>query len=278
MKNIVIPTDFSDNAWDAIRYAIKLYDDISARFYILNTFKENTSISRISNEGNTSNYKLQEEESIKGLTKIQNHLDNYLLNDNHEYKTVSRKGHLLSTLKHMVSTKNIDIIVMGTTGAKGAHEMFIGSNAVKVIKGIDLCPVLIVPKNYILNELKNITLAIDLKKNFGVFELNSLMDLQAIHQSKITILHITETNQLNKNEIQHLNTIKSLFKNDSVSVMKKKIDGKIANTIIDFSKKHKMDLICLVNSEKKFIQNLLEEPIVKKVNFLSEIPILTLPI
>jgi len=28
MKKVLIPTDFSDNAWDALTYAIRLYDDI----------------------------------------------------------------------------------------------------------------------------------------------------------------------------------------------------------------------------------------------------------
>ncbi|WP_281542184.1 universal stress protein [Maribacter aestuarii] len=38
MKNILIPTDFSENAWNAIVYALKLFKDEECKFYLLNTY------------------------------------------------------------------------------------------------------------------------------------------------------------------------------------------------------------------------------------------------
>ena len=280
MKNVLIPTDFSDNAWDALLYAIKLYDNIPTRFYILNTYQAGSSrtSNRMSSYRGTHLHRVLEEESVRGLKKIQNHLDKHLLNDNHEYKTISHTGDLLVNLKQTVSKENIDVIIMGTTGATGAKEIFMGSNAVKVINHIDLCPILTVPKDYEFNALENITFATDLKKKFGAIELNSLIDLQAIHESKITILHVTEEDKLSENQVNNLNNIKSLFKDDSVYYVETELQGKVAKSIIDFSEKQKMDLVCLINSEKKFLQKLMEEAVVKKMSFHSEIPILTMPL
>ena len=36
MKNILIPTDFSDNAWNAITYAINLFKKKECTFYLVN--------------------------------------------------------------------------------------------------------------------------------------------------------------------------------------------------------------------------------------------------
>jgi len=37
-RKILLPTDFSKNAWNAMTYAIELYKDEVCEFYILNTF------------------------------------------------------------------------------------------------------------------------------------------------------------------------------------------------------------------------------------------------
>ena len=45
MKNILIPTDFSENSWNAIRYALKLYKKTRCSFHILHVSNVNTFVS-----------------------------------------------------------------------------------------------------------------------------------------------------------------------------------------------------------------------------------------
>ncbi|WP_373282945.1 universal stress protein [Aquaticitalea lipolytica] len=35
MKNILLPTDFSDNSWNAIKYALQLFKDEKCTFHLL---------------------------------------------------------------------------------------------------------------------------------------------------------------------------------------------------------------------------------------------------
>ncbi|WP_299528057.1 universal stress protein, partial [uncultured Lutibacter sp.] len=35
MKNILLPTDFSENSWNAIKYALELYKKTACNFYLL---------------------------------------------------------------------------------------------------------------------------------------------------------------------------------------------------------------------------------------------------
>lgn len=280
MKNILIPTDFSDNAWDALLYAIRLYDVIPARFYILNTFQIGASRtgSRMASQKGTKLFRVLQEDSEKGLYKIQKYLNDNLINEKHEYKTVFRPGDLLNNLKQIIANENIDIIVMGTTGASGAKEIFLGSNAVKVINNIELCPVLTVPKNYEFIELNKILFATDIKKKYSPFQLTSLTELQIIHQCEVTILHVKEQVHLDENQLLDLLHTRTLFDNEAITRYKEiELNGTVAKTIIHFSEEHNVDLVCLVNHEKKFLQKLMEEAVVKKVSFRSEIPILTIP-
>lgn len=38
MKNILLPTDFSKNAFKAIKYAVELFENEDCSFHLLNTF------------------------------------------------------------------------------------------------------------------------------------------------------------------------------------------------------------------------------------------------
>ena len=66
-----------------------------------------------------------------------------MLNDKHTYKIVSKSGTLVSIVEDIVNKENIDMIVMGTTGASGLKGVFMGSNTVKIIKHIDTTPIII---------------------------------------------------------------------------------------------------------------------------------------
>jgi len=38
MKKIILPTDFSENAYNAIKYAVQLFKDVESTFYLLHTY------------------------------------------------------------------------------------------------------------------------------------------------------------------------------------------------------------------------------------------------
>lgn len=72
MKKGLVPTGFSDNAWNALTYIIRLYDDISCRFYILNTTSR--TINTMHKEKDTHIYRIIKEASEKELKKIETYL------------------------------------------------------------------------------------------------------------------------------------------------------------------------------------------------------------
>jgi hypothetical protein len=42
MKNILLPTDFSENSWNAISYAIQFFEDIKCNFYLIHVVRLNS--------------------------------------------------------------------------------------------------------------------------------------------------------------------------------------------------------------------------------------------
>ena len=280
VKNILVPTDFSDNAWDALTYAIRLYDDITCCFYILNTYEVNPSGAT----GSMYQFKQQKiydilkEESEKELNVISNFLNDNMLNDKHEYKTISKSGSLVQVVRNFITKKDIDVIIMGTTGVSGLKGVFMGSNAVKIIKKIEYCPIICVPEKYVYEELEQVMFANDFKKHLSKQDLTCLIELQLIHNFSIRFIHIEKEKGLSEVQQYNIGSLKTYFENDLISFEGIESDSSVSNAITVFAEKEKINMVCLANYEHSFIEKLTHEPVIKRVGFRSPVPLLVLPV
>lgn len=280
MKKIVIPTDFSDNAWDALTYAIRLYDDIPTRFYILNTYEVvATGVNTTIYTGATKKlYNILKEDSEKELKKIENHLNEYLLNDKHEYKMLSIPGTFSSIVKELVDKEDIDLVVMGTTGASGMKKVFMGSNTVKLIKKIAKCPIIAVPKDFEYREPELISFATDLNKLFISEELNVLIELLLIHDLDLEILHVKKEKALSETQKQNIDLIKNLFNSGNVNYKGIDFEKSVSKTINNYTENNQVDIVCLARYEHNFLEWLTHKRVIKKVGFHTQVPLMTIPV
>ncbi len=146
MKNILVPTDFSDNAYSALYYATRLFKNEPCRFLILNTLDPDPAI--ISGHGDSQLINESKEKLTEILHSIVRDTEDY----DHSFESISTTEKLLETIEKTVKDKGIDLIVMGTKGATGAKGFFIGSTTSNVIQKIKCCPVLAVPDEFNFEE------------------------------------------------------------------------------------------------------------------------------
>ncbi|NJO91882.1 MAG: universal stress protein [Chloroflexia bacterium] len=69
--------------------------------------------------------------------------------------TIVEMGNPADTICKVASKNNFDLIVMGTHGASGLREFFMGSTAFQVVKNSQ-CPVLTIPGNWNRTEFKKV--------------------------------------------------------------------------------------------------------------------------
>ncbi len=146
MKNILIPTDFSENAYSALYYATRLFKNEPCRFYILNTLDSEASVITGKTDPQLIN------ESKEKLTEIRHTIVRDTEDYDHSFESILTTEKLLETIEKTVKEKGIDIIVMGTKGATGAKGFFVGSTTSNVIQKIKCCPVLVVPEEFNFEE------------------------------------------------------------------------------------------------------------------------------
>lgn len=273
MKKVLIPTDFSDNANSALEYALKLYANRQCTFYFLHS----TYMLNPDNRSHITPHYIDQinKSGIENLEKLKTEKEH--TNANHNFEIIISKKKLRVALNKAVKKHDIELIIMGTKGSTAAIEYFAGSNTISVIKKIKKCPVLAIPDAYVFNEPKQMAFPTGYSRLYSNEELSTLIKTAKFYNSEIRILHIgskdklTDVQKDNKEVLQtHLNDLKHSF--HFVQDNSRKSEN-IETFIDDF----KIDMVVMVNYKHSFIENMINEPVIKNLMFHPKTPLLIIP-
>ena len=198
-------------------------------------------------------------------------------NKNHTFEKRSGSNDIVNAVKEICNEKDIDLIVMGTKGATGAKEIFMGSNTVELIKSINNCPILAVPSEHDFKDLTKVLFPTEFTKSYTKYELNPLMELATTWNSEILIAHIALEFSLNEEQISNKEVLIKRLGKVQHSLHNVEMQASVADSISSFAKENDADIIVLINYKHTFIEKLTREAVVKKVGFHSQIPLLVLP-
>ncbi|KAA1243208.1 universal stress protein [Aquimarina sp. RZ0] len=276
MKQILVPTDFSDNAYNALQYAKILFANDNCTFFLFNVYLINPStlLSEEYNKSMLGEMKIESEKDLKVLFNKENEENQ---NQLHHFEIISRADTLIKAINWAVVSKKIDYIVMGTKGAKGAKEIFLGSNAVKIINGIDNCPIIVVPKAYKPKSPSVIAFSTNFKRTFFSKEIKPLINIVISNSAKINITRIMMEEYLSDPQKMHKETLKTIFKDLDYIFCKIDVETSQTKALKSFAQQTESDLIALVHHKQNFFQRLLDEDVVDKISFNSPLPLLILP-
>ncbi|MGB5228304.1 MAG: universal stress protein [Eudoraea sp.] len=279
MKNILLLTDFSNNAWNAIFAALKMHEHTACHFWLLNTYEPSFAniLGDKSKERLGVIYDSLSKNSTIELDKSLKYLEINHQNKNHSFEKRSVSNDIVNAVKEICNEKDIDLIVMGTKGATGAKEIFMGSNTVELIKMINSCPILAVPSKHDFKDLSKILFPTEFTRPYTKYELNPLLELAKTWGSEILITHIAVEFSLNEEQISNKEVLIKRLGKVEHSFHNVEMQASVADSISSFATENDADIIVLINYKHTFIEKLTREAVVKKVGFHSEIPLLVLP-
>ena len=280
-KNILLPTDFSENSRNAMEYAFKLFEKISCKFYVLNAFQVSTS--GLSNTMNmakdTRLYKIVKEESERNIKAIVQVLEANNKNSLHSFEGLSLYEPLLDAIGRTTIDKNISYIVMGTKGSSAIKEVFMGSSTVKVLKHLDFCPIIAVPENYRFEPFQEIAFATNFEHTYLEAELAPLIELAKLWKGQMSIIHVDTGKAFNSVQLNHRELLKKRFRELQFVFKEIKGSSKISAAIGQYAEENdSIGLIAMVNYWHSFFEKLTHEDVVKKVTFSTKVPFLILPL
>jgi nucleotide-binding universal stress UspA family protein len=176
MKKFLVPTDFSETAKNAARYAVELAaNDPDALIILYNVFDKLATGSDGSVLTETDDDRKKILNSALAQLEIELH---EIANVRIQY--VAEEGRsLVENVERYIRHNGIDIVIMGITGSTKLEQIFIGSNALNMARE-GVCPVIIVPPNARFSKIKNVLLASDFKNVKGttpVAQIQMVLDI-----------------------------------------------------------------------------------------------------
>lgn len=141
IKRILVPTDFSTQAENALKVAAQVAKKNDAQIYLLHILEL-----PLHSSGENSGPAPEAVFFMKHAhQKFEDLLSKDYIKDLDVIETVSFDG-ILNGIVDTATKNNIDIIIMGSHGSSGFEELFIGSNAEKVVRTSKI-PVLVIKEN-----------------------------------------------------------------------------------------------------------------------------------
>lgn len=280
MKKILVPTDFSKNAYAALFYVTKLFSDEALQITILHSFGDEVGklTSRV-DIGRSENiieklYRQSDEDGEKLVHQIK--LDSNKVA--HKFEVISTPASLPNTINKLVSTEGIDLVVMGSKGRTGAEDVLVGSTTTTITKTLEGCPLLIVPREVDFVIPTNISFATDYNDFYQLSKLRPIVRLVRQYNSNLHLVHVGTEEELNVTQQQNLEQYRNdLSEYDSeFHFISKKTN--ISKSLHDFIDTKSIDILALVYHKHAFLKQLFREPVVSRVGKHAHVPTLVIPI
>jgi nucleotide-binding universal stress UspA family protein len=243
MKRILVPVDFSKEAEAAARVAASIAKKTNSEIFLVHMLElpvttiDPAEMNTISSEPQIIYFMKLAHKKFETFKKLP------FLKGLRVIETVQFQ-HAFSGIIDESTKNNIDLIVMGSQGASGLQEMFIGSNTEKVVRKSKI-PVLVIKKSAKNFDIKNIVFASDFnKESKSTFQ--RVVDFARLFDAKINLLYVNTIHNFNTSDNIE-KRIASFMKDFDFDNYKTHIynDISIEKGILSFGRKINADLIAL---------------------------------
>lgn len=274
MKTILFPTDFSENATHASRYAgmlAKLYD---ANLVILHVHHI-PMVPESNHSFEIKNAILLNEKSAREDLEV--FAKKFMEASNLPSERIIQRIEYGFPAEKIVEIANLikaDLIVMGTKGASDMLDKWLGTHAQEVMKTAE-CPVFTIPKKVPIDYPQRILYAADFKED-EIAATEKLLNVSKPLGATCKVVHIHEYFEPNVGHIVE-ETIKELeqkFKNEDVTIQQLHRSD-IIEGLEAYIKTYKPDVLAMAIHEKSFFSNIFNTSITRHFIQEAQLPMLT---
>ena len=276
-KRILIPTDFSRNAWNATKYAMELYKREQVEYFILHTYflsgysKENL----LSPEPTEEALQKVKTASERNMEKLKVQMGFYEENDSHSFHYLNEFGSFFDVMKQTVEKHDIELVIMGTQGETDNKTVILGSNAVNAMEKIRNCPVLAIPANVLFKDPNEIVFPTSFQTHYKERELATLVEISRCTNAPIRILHIQKGKNLSKAQLENKALLEKILEPARFThhVL---YDIDLQDGVRCFVQSRQSEMIAIVNKKHTFFGSVFSNPMVKELGKHANVPLLAM--
>ena len=275
-KKLLLPTDFSKNAWNAVRYSSELYKNEEVDFYLLNAFTVNNFAldTMMVPEPGEKWYEDAKSRSELGLKKILQQIEILNVPSNHTYFTKALFSNPLEAVVKFVEDRDIDIVIASSKGETDDVNTILGSNSIDFMEKVRNCPVFMIPSNVPFKEPNEIVFPTSFRTHYKRRELNYLYDIAKITNAPIRILHVSQE-ELSKEQKKKKQLLEECF--DGLTYTFHFLEKAEVQTALNlFTQSRNSEMIAFINKKHAFFGSIFSRPMVKELGFNAKVPVLVL--
>lgn len=272
MKLIIVPTDFSPVADNAIKYAVDMAEAINAKIMLLNAYQIPISYTEVP-LASMSLDQLQELSHEK-LKETKKHIDTITGGKIHVY-TETKLGDVSEEVEKLCETLDPFAIVIGTRGVTGVGRFFMGSNTLSILKKVDT-PVFVIPPGVSFKKFTKVGLATDMH---DVVESTPVEPIKQIINTFNAELHVLNVDFERRNfspatpeETLNLDTMLAGMNPVYDFIENKDVD----QGLNDFAERNNIDLLITLPKKHSFLEKIFEKSHTRELIHETNIPLLCL--
>jgi nucleotide-binding universal stress UspA family protein len=278
MRNVLLPTDFSDNSWNAIKYALRFFSKINCNFYLLHVSR----LSHLESDDITLSIDQEYIESVytkpakKALRNILKRISKLMPDhQSHKFYTLTDYNFFIESIRKTVREKNIDFIVMGTKGASGLNRIILGSNTADVITKVQ-CNTFAIPEDAEFSTPKEIAFPTDFTLSHDLQILQPITEILEQFDASLRILNISKRKvELTSEQKKNKDLLEDYFNGQPYSFYYL-TNKSIEDAIQCFIESRDIDIICMVAKNLNYFQQILFHSKVEKISYHTDRPFLVL--
>lgn len=276
MKKIVVPTDFSAYANKALTYAVELARKLHARVALVHACD-------LLDEEFTGHKALIQDYNRERVDELKGKLEGMkqLLQKSEGFTVDTRlyEGPIVTSILQAAGDYGADAIVMGTLGQTGLRRKLLGSKTAGVINKSTI-PVVTVPHDYALRELKNLFIAVedlkdpellqpvyDLAQGFGA-KVHAVVFTEQDADAVEVMTHTRSTHLIEQRMKRTFPTIHS----DAMQI----VGDNLVDALLRLTAEKDIDLLVMITHKRGPLEGLFNSSLTQKMSYRSTVPLLAL--
>ena len=260
LKNILVATDFSRSATNAMVYAINLAQQVGANLHILHVKDVRDENSR------------KTDTEIKSQFEIIKH--DYLFLRQLNTRFVTKEGFIADEISQEALDQDIDLVIMGVKGGTGSREARFGSITATLIDNPP-CSIIAVPPGCAKLDINRILLSSDHQQLPNEDELYVISFIAQKFSTQVDIFNVKSRESDVIEEVKIQEKFQDIFKSSLLGFHSINSDN-VAKGISEFATSHDMDLITVF----RFVDDKeqpLKRSISKQLALAGQLPLLIIP-
>ena len=270
MKTIIVPTDFSPTATNAMHYAIQMAKQISAHLLLVHVYQVPVSYTdapivlvsveelRKSAEARMHNLKVEVEHLVHKEQKV---------------FTETILGSVVDELENLCKKIKPFVVVMGTKGATGLERVLFGSNTLQAIRHLSW-PVICVPPGKKYGEgIKKIGFACDYEKVVRSTPAPLIKSLVKTFGAELHVLNINPDGKKRSEEMPEQSILLQTLLGDLKPEFHFIQYNDVEDGINDFAIRNELDLVITIPKKHSLVERIFRETSSKQLIQHSNVPI-----